>query len=95
MGDSCIIRPLEAWEYTILGNIVVALLSYGLHLVNKIKSHYTSAMPRILGERERPHWLWSKSHMPCRVFYDSRPNTVLNKLLTGGQHGRCIAYDSP
>ena len=22
--------------------------------------------------------------MPCRVFYDSRPNTTLNKLLTGG-----------
>ena len=52
----------------------------------------TSAMPRILGERERPHWLWPKSHMPCRVFYDSRSNTA---LFIGGQHGRCIAYDSP
>ena len=32
----------------------------------------TSAMLSILGERERPHWLWSRSHMPCRVFYDCR-----------------------
>ena len=55
----------------------------------------TSAMPRILGERERSHWLWPKSPMPCRVFYDSRSNTALNKLFIGGQHGRCIAYDSP
>ena len=54
-----------------------------------------SAMPRILGERERTHWLWPKCHMPCRAFYDSRSNTALNKLFTGGQHGRCIAYDSP
>ena len=51
----------------------------------------TSAMPRILGERERPHWLWPESHMPSRVFYDRRLNTALNKLFTGGQHGRCIA----
>ena len=56
---------------------------------------YTSAMPRILGERERSHWLWPKSPMPCGVFYDSRSNTALNKLFIGGQHGRCIAYDSP
>ena len=31
----------------------------------------TSAMLSILGEREQPHWLWPRSHMPCRVFYDS------------------------
>ena len=62
-------------------------------VLRKEISYKTSAMPRILGERERPHWLWPESHTPCRVFYDSRLNTALNKLFTGGQHRRCIAYD--
>ena len=62
---------------------------YASPAVTRMTLDITSAMPRILGERERPHWLWPKGHMPCRVFYDSRPNTALNKLLTGGQHGRC------
>ena len=54
-----------------------------------VHMYNTSEMPRILGERERPHWLWPESHTPCRVFYDSRLNMAL-ELFTGGQHGRCV-----
>ena len=34
----------------------------------------TSAMLSILCEREPPHWLWPRSHMPCCVLYDSSPD---------------------
>ena len=42
-----------------------------------------------------PAVCFKKRLATVRVFYDSGPNTALNKLLTGGQHGRSIAYDSP
>ena len=72
-------------DMLLFGHESESTLSFSLFILHNKRagpigySHYnTSAMPRILGERERPHWLWPESHTPCRVFYDSRLNTALN-----------------